>query len=227
MCPLVPTEVGVWERVISALGSTPVCWISTVIRYSLVRYVLAALGFSPIRCLAIALGFSPIRCKGRARYPLVASFLFVLVDVEPCGECSGLWQTLPFVCEDLRSSRLVSWLLCGSGYYGIWDYKFWAICISRASICFTTALTVSTFCSTCDSHHACSSTSLVVECQLFGVCSWTWSLIGAEVSDTWWRVLAISKIIWLRTFDLWVTYFRMTQVGPPSSTKLLSGSVTT
>ena len=69
----------------------------------------------------------------------------MLVDVEPCGECSGLQLASPFVYEDLRSLCLACCLHRCSGCRGTWEFTFCAMCIRVASIRSTAALTVSTF----------------------------------------------------------------------------------
>ena len=114
VCPLVPTKVGMWEHATLALRLTPVRWVPIAIGFSPVYCILVALKFSFVCYILGTLGFSRIHCEGGARYPLVGSFLFVPVDAEPCGECSGLRRTSSFACEYLHSSRLVGSLLCGS-----------------------------------------------------------------------------------------------------------------
>ena len=156
---LVSLETSMWERATSALGLTPFCWVSTTLefspvhylsttlRFSSVCYVLTALRFSLIRCALIALELTLVHCEVGAHCPLVASFLFILADVKPCGEYSGLrWVSL-FVYEDHHSSHLVGWLLYGSSCRGIWKYRFCISCIKFSSIHSTAARIISTFCS--------------------------------------------------------------------------------
>ena len=147
----------------------------------------ATLGFSPICFLSIALRFSPVHCEEGVHDPLVASFLFVLADAEPCEECSNQRWVSPFACEDLRSSCLIRWVLYFSNYCGFWEYRFCDNYIKFASIHFTAARIVSTFYSTYNSHLTCSSTSMMADCRPLWVCSWT----GVDTLATCWRVFAI------------------------------------
>ena len=134
VCPLDSIEAGMWERATSALGLTPVHWVSI------------ALGISPIYCTLTSYQVTthplPAYC------PLVASFLFMLIDADSYGEYSGLWHVSPFEFEDLYSSHLVCWLLCGSGCCWIWEHRFCVSCIKLASIRSTVARIVSMFYST-------------------------------------------------------------------------------
>ena len=71
----------------TALEFSLVRCLSTALEFSSVHCVLAALEFSLVHCALTALGLTPARYEVGACCPLVALFLFVLADAEPCGEC--------------------------------------------------------------------------------------------------------------------------------------------
>ena len=71
----------------SALDLVPIRWVLTAIEFS---PVCTAFRVSPVCCVLIALELSSVLYEVGTRCPLVASFLFVLMDVEPCEECSSL-----------------------------------------------------------------------------------------------------------------------------------------
>ena len=106
VCPLALTEADVWERATLILRLAPIYWVLTTAWFSLVRFIRLTIGFLPVRLPLEAFRFSPIRCKRGVRYPLVALFLLVLVEIEPKGECSGLQQVSQLVYEDFRVSHL-------------------------------------------------------------------------------------------------------------------------
>ena len=174
MHPLVSTEVGMWERAISALGLTPVRWVSTaieflpicrihttigllvvhcvltVIRLSLVCYVHTTISLLAVCCILTANGLmSLVHCGVLATCcPLITLFCFVSIDMEPCRERSYSWRISPFTREGPCFSRQASKLLLGSTCCGAYGYRLCAICTIKASTHSTVACIVSMFCST-------------------------------------------------------------------------------
>ena len=141
-------EVGTWERVTSVPGLTPVCWVFTAIGFSPVRCICSALGFLPVLCALEVLRFSLVCCEVKARRPLVALFLLVLVETKPWGERSALSRCLSFVCLDLGASCLFDGPSRASSFWGAREFIHYDKCIKATSTPSTVALTASTFCST-------------------------------------------------------------------------------
>ena len=92
--PLFLFDFDKWKNTAPALGSIPVCWDLTTIKFSPVCYEAA------------------ICC------PLVASFLLVLTDVKTCRDHSLCWWIPLFTYEDLRSSRRASFYYSFNYWWG-------------------------------------------------------------------------------------------------------------
>ena len=155
---------------------------------------ISALGLTPVLCVPAALEFSPVCCEVGAHCPLIASFLLVQADAEPCEECSDWRWVSPFAYKDLRSSRLVGRVLHCSNCNRFWEHRLCDSYIKFASIHSTTARIVSTFCSTYDNLLACSSTSMMVDYRMLWVCSWVYSLTRVDVPATYLHIFAIFPI---------------------------------
>ena len=174
MCPLVSTEVGIWEHAILTLGLTPVHWVSTALGFSLICWIHITISLLAVHCILIAIGLSlvyyvhttinllAVRCILTAIRlmshvqcgvlatccPLITLFSFVPVDREPCRKRSRSSRISPFTREGPCSSCQASRLFLGSAYCGACGYRLCAICTIKASTHSTTACIVSTFCST-------------------------------------------------------------------------------
>ena len=122
--PIVLFDSGRWERGTSALGSTPVLWVLTTIR------------------------FLPVHCEATTCCPLVASSRLMLVDTKPCGEhssslagfssrCTGWFHYGIGCCGACISRFCVMWLIMASTGIGS---MFCSTLFSRLAYSFTSSM---------------------------------------------------------------------------------------
>ena len=199
---------------VSALRSSSVCLTHAALRLASVRCVfikfcqwertIPVSGLTPIHWAPTTIRLRPVRC-----IPIAIRFS----SVHHVLTANGLF---PIFCE-VSSCRLP----VVSSYFMLANTKLFSHRISQ--------LLGDPACGEAGEHELCTLynfgviTLLTMEYFPREICSW----IGSSILVACWRVLVIFQGEWMRTFNLWVTCFRMTQLSPPSSSKLLSGGATT